>query len=163
FNIQGQRQAEELAVRYETARKEQEIQLRDQRIRQAAWIQRITVAGIGVLLIVAALLVWQNRQRKKMNLLIARQNDDITHKNEMLEKVVAEKEWLLKEVNHRVKNNLHTVISLLETQARHLKNEALEAIVNSQHRIYAMSLLHQKIYQAENNGSIEMSGYLREF
>jgi two-component sensor histidine kinase len=163
FNVQGQRQAEELAVRYETERKEQEILLRDQRIamlqqadqlrqsrlRQAVLVQRMTAGGIGVLLIVAMLLVRQSRQRKKM----AR----------MLERLVTEKEWLLKEVNHRVKNNLHTVISLLETQARHLDNEALEAIESSQHRIYAMSLIHQKIYQAENDGTIEMSGYLREF
>ncbi|HEY4334430.1 MAG TPA: sensor histidine kinase, partial [Puia sp.] len=163
FNVQGQRQAEELAVKYETDRKEQEILLRDQRIamlqqadqlrqtrlRQALLVQRMTAAGIAVLLVIAVVLVRQSRQRKKM----AR----------MLERLVTEKEWLLKEVNHRVKNNLHTVISLLETQARHLDNEALEAIESSQHRIYAMSLIHQKIYQAGNDGTIEMSGYLREF
>lgn len=163
FNIQGQRQGEELAVKYETERKEQEIELRDQRIamlqqadqlrqsrlRQVVLVQRMTVGGIAVLLVIAGLLVRQNRQRKKMNAVIAQ--------------MLKDKEWLLKEVNHRVKNNLHTVISLLETQARHLKNEALEAIESSQHRIYAMSLIHQKIYQAEISGAIEMSGYLREF
>jgi len=174
LNIQGQRQAEELAVRYETERKEQEIRLRGQQItmlqqadqlrrsdlRQTMLVQRMTIAGIGVLLVIAGLLVRQNRQRKKMNRLIEQKNDVITSKNEALVKVVAEKEWLLKEVNHRVKNNLQTVISLLETQGQYLKNEALEAIVSSQHRVYAMLLLHQKIYQAENNGTIEMSGYL---
>jgi len=174
LNIQGQRQAEELAVRYETERREHEIQLRDQRIanlqqadqlrqsrlRQTMLVQRMTVAGIGVLLVIAGLLVWQNRQRKKMNQIIGQKNDVITSKNEMLVKVLAEKEWLLKEVNHRVKNNLQTVISLLETQGQYLKNEALEAIVSSQHRINAVLLLHQKISQAENSATIEMSGYL---
>ncbi|HXO75795.1 MAG TPA: histidine kinase dimerization/phosphoacceptor domain -containing protein, partial [Puia sp.] len=176
LNIQGQRQAEELAVRYETERKEREIQLRDQRIailqqadqlrrshlRQTMLVQQMTIAGIGVLLVIAGLLVRQNRQRKKMNQVIGQKNDVITSKNEMLVKVLAEKEWLLKEVNHRVKNNLQTVISLLETQGRYLKNEALEAIVSSQHRINAVLLLHQKISQAENNAMIEMSGYLDE-
>ena len=174
LNIQGQRQAEELAVRYETERKEKEIQLRDQRIailqqadqlrrsglRQTILVQRMTIAGIGVLLVIAGLLVRQNRQRKKMNQLIEQKNDVITSKNEMLVKVLGEKEWLLKEVNHRVKNNLQTVISLLETQGKYLKNEALEAIVSSQHRINAVLLLHQKISQAENSAMIEMSGYL---
>jgi two-component sensor histidine kinase len=174
LNIQGQRQADELAVRYETERREHEIQLRDQRIanlqqadqlrqsrlRQTMLVQRMTIAGIGVLLVIATLLVWQNRQRKKMNQLVEQKNDVITSKNEMLVKVLAEKEWLLKEVNHRVKNNLQTVISLLETQGQYLKNEALEAIVSSQHRINAVLLLHQKISQAENSATIEMSGYL---
>ena len=174
LNVQGQRQAEELAVRYETERKEKEIQLRDQRIailqqadqlrqshlRQTMLVQRMTIAGIGVLLVIAGLLVRQNRQRKKMNRLIGQKNDVITSKNEMLVRVLTEKEWLLKEVNHRVKNNLQTVISLLETQGKYLKNEALEAIVSSQHRINAVLLLHQKISQAGNDAMIEMSGYL---
>ena len=174
LNTQGQRQAEELAVRFETERKEQEIrlsgqqianlqqadQLRQSHLRQTMLVQRMTIAGIGVLLVIAGLLVRQNRQRKKMNRLIEQKNEVITGKNEMLLKVLAEKEWLLKEVNHRVKNNLQTVISLLETQGRYLKNEALEAIVSSQHRVYAMLLLHQKIAHAENNNTIEMSGYL---
>jgi two-component sensor histidine kinase len=167
LNIQGQREAEELAVRYETERMEQQIamlrqadQLRQSRLSRTMLVQRMTIGGIFVLLVVAGLLVRQNRQRKKMHQLIERKNDVITSKNERLVKVLGEKEWLLKEVNHRVKNNLQTVISLLETQTKYVKNEALEAIVSSQHRVYAMLLLHQKIYQVENNNAIEMSGYL---
>lgn len=174
LNTQGQRQAEELAVRYETERMEQQLQLRDQRIallqqadqlrqsslHQTMLVQRMTITGIVVLLVIAGLLVRQNRQRRKMNQLIEQKNDVITSKNEMLVKVLAEKEWLLKEVNHRVKNNLQTVVSLLETQGRYLENEALDAIVSSQHRVYAMLLLHQKICYGENTHKIEMSGYL---
>jgi two-component system, sensor histidine kinase PdtaS len=167
LNTQGQRQAEELAVRYETERKEQQIGmlqqadlLRQSRLSQTLLVQRMTITGICVLLVIAGLLLRQNRQRKKMNQYIEQKNDVITSKNEMLVKVLGEKEWLLKEVNHRVKNNLQTVISLLESQGRYLKNEALHAIVSSQHRVYAMLLLHQKIYQAEKTDTIEMSGYL---
>jgi two-component sensor histidine kinase len=77
--------------------------------------------------------------------------------------LVTEKEWLLKEVHHRVKNNLHTVICLLESQAYYLENDALKAIEISQHRIYAMSLIHQKIYQSEDIRTIDMANYLPEF
>jgi two-component sensor histidine kinase len=167
LTIQAQRQSEELAVRYETEQKEHQIamleqadRLRRSDLRQTVLIQRMTVAGIVVLLAIAGLLLRQNRQRKKMNRLIEQKNGVITSKNEMLVKILGEKEWLLKEVNHRVKNNLQTVISLLESQGRYLKNDALEAIVSSQHRVYAMLLLHQKIYQAENTHTIEMSCYL---
>jgi two-component sensor histidine kinase len=61
-----------------------------------------------------------------------------------------------------VKNNLHTVICLLESQARHLENDALKAIEVSQQRIYAMSLIHQQLYQSEDIKVIDMSFYIPE-
>jgi two-component sensor histidine kinase len=79
-----------------------------------------------------------------------------------LEHLVAQKQWLLKEVHHRVKNNLHTIISLLEYQAAYLENDALKAIEISQHRIYAMSLIHQKLYLTEDVKTIDMPVYISE-
>lgn len=73
-------------------------------------------------------------------------NAIITNKNELFQQLFIGKEWLLKEVYHRVKNNLYTVICLLVSQARYLENDALKAIESSQHRIFAMSLIHQKLY-----------------
>ncbi|MFC3563698.1 sensor histidine kinase [Pedobacter jamesrossensis] len=79
-----------------------------------------------------------------------------------MERLLKEKEWLLREVHHRVKNNLHTVICLLESQAAYLKGDALEAIESSEHRIYAMSLIHQKLYQTDDIKTVDMSSYLPE-
>ena len=76
--------------------------------------------------------------------------------------MVDEKEWLLKEVHHRVKNNLHTVVCLLESQASFLADEALYAVENIRRRVYAMSLIHQKLYQSNNVGSVEMKSYISE-
>jgi two-component sensor histidine kinase len=177
LNIQLQRQAEELGVQYETEKKEGEIQVRDQRIlmlqqadmlrlaslRHAEFLRNVTIAGIIVLMVIGGLLYRQYRQKQKISEVIADNNDMITSKNEMLERLLAEKDWLLKEVHHRVKNNLHTVISLLESQARHLQHDALDAIESSQHRIYAMSLVHQKVYQSEELREIDMGNYLPEF
>jgi two-component sensor histidine kinase len=87
----------------------------------------------------------------------------ITQKNAALQQLVTDKEWLLKEVHHRVKNNLHTVICLLQSQALYLEEDALKAIEISRHRIYAMSLIHQKIYQAEDIRTVDMTIYLPEF
>lgn len=92
-----------------------------------------------------------------------RKNETITQKNEQLQQLLKDKDWLLKEVHHRVKNNLHTVICLLESQAMYLKNDALKAIEISQHRIYAMSLIHQKLYQSADIQTIDMAVYLVEF
>jgi two-component sensor histidine kinase len=74
-----------------------------------------------------------------------------------------EKEWLIKEIHHRVKNNLQTVISLLNSQSAYVDNEmALSTIKSSQHRIHSMSLIHQKLYMSENISTINMPVYIKE-
>lgn len=98
------------------------------------------------------------RQVKKLQV----QQKEISGKNESLRHLVEEKEWLLKEIHHRVKNNLQTVVSLLESQSHYLEKDALMAIQNSQHRVYAMSLIHQKLYGPESPTTIKMSAYLPE-
>jgi two-component sensor histidine kinase len=96
-------------------------------------------------------------------IVLVKNNKIITEKNGLLQNLVREKEWLLKEVQHRVKNNLHTLLCLLESQASHLKNEGLAAVEVSQHRIYAMSLIHQKLYQAEDIRTVLIDKYIAEF
>ena len=87
----------------------------------------------------------------------------ITLKNEEIQRYLNEKEWLLKDIHHRVKNNLQMVISLLNSQSACIDNQpALTAKHNSQHRVHAMTLIHQKLYSADNPSSIEMSAYVRE-
>jgi len=113
--------------------------------------------GSAVLISLIAFLIYRSYRNKQKS------NRMIMQKNEALQRLVKEKEWLLKEVHHRVKNNLHTVICLLESQAHYLDNDALKAIETSQHRIYAMSMIHQKIYQSEDIKTIDMANYLPEF
>jgi len=70
---------------------------------------------------------------------------------------------LMREIHHRVKNNLQIVLSLLNSQSAFIDNEsALIAIRESQHRVYAMSLIHQKLYGTENVSSIDMERYIGE-
>ncbi|HEY4195050.1 MAG TPA: sensor histidine kinase [Mucilaginibacter sp.] len=77
-----------------------------------------------------------------------------------LEQANEENGWLMKEIHHRVKNNLQIVISLLNTQSTYLtSDEAIEAIKSSQHRMYAISLIHQKLYQTESLSKIDMRKY----
>lgn len=162
YRVSTLRQAEELQVKYATAEKVNQITLLNKEagleranLNKATLEKNVTIAGIILVLIIAGLLYRQNAIRKKNNLIVS-------HKNELLQRLVTEKEWLLKEVHHRVKNNLHSVISLLEAQAAYLENDALQAIENSQHRIYAMSLIHQKLYQSDDIKTIDMTTYIPE-
>lgn len=79
-------------------------------------------------------------------------------------KLLSEKEWLLKEVHHRVKNNLQLVISLLNMQTGYMKDEfALDAFGDIGSRIRAISLIHQRLYRQENNMTmINMRDYITE-
>jgi two-component sensor histidine kinase len=90
----------------------------------------------------------------------------ITHQDHILgekDGLLREKEWLLREVHHRVKNNLQIVMSLLSSQASYLEDEkALLAIQESQNRIHAISLSHQKLYMSEKIALIDMASYIRE-
>jgi len=88
---------------------------------------------------------------------------DLSERNFCLGQINEEKDWLVKEIHHRVKNNLQIIISLLNTQSSYLTNtEAREAIRNSQHRMFALSLIHQKLYQADSLSSIDTTAYIQE-
>ncbi|RYG15743.1 MAG: sensor histidine kinase, partial [Chitinophagaceae bacterium] len=88
---------------------------------------------------------------------------EIARLRERNKNLVGEREWLLKEIHHRVKNNLQIVISLLNTQSVYLDSEeALLAVKNSEHRMYAMSLIHQKLYQTESLSCINIKQYTRD-
>jgi two-component sensor histidine kinase len=79
------------------------------------------------------------------------------------DQLLTEKEWLLKEIHHRVKNNLQIIMSLLNSQAASLQDQAaLSAIQESQHRVQTMALIHQKLYQSEGVARIPMKAYIHE-
>jgi PAS domain S-box-containing protein len=72
-----------------------------------------------------------------------------------------EKELLLKEVHHRVKNNLHIISNLLDLQSDQITDKRLlEVFTDSQNRIQAMALVHEQLYQAEDFGKVEFGDYI---
>jgi PAS domain S-box-containing protein len=78
-----------------------------------------------------------------------------------LRSALAEKEVLLKEVHHRVKNNLQIVSSLLQLQAQTLKEpEIIRAIRESQNRIQCISLIHKNLYTSPNIGQLDIAEYI---
>ncbi|NME70384.1 histidine kinase dimerization/phosphoacceptor domain -containing protein [Flammeovirga aprica] len=117
---------------------------------------KINLAIIVVILMFLAYFFVINLRRKKSNAKLQFQKNLIAGRE-------IEKEVLLKELNHRVKNNLQMISSLLNLQSRKLGDHpAVKAIDSGRFRVEAMSLIHQKLYQTELHSEIAIENYIEE-
>lgn len=137
--------------------------LQQSKLKNEVFLRNSMIIFVFLLLIILGLLYKSFMFKKKTNKVLETQQNEINQKNVALQKMVVEKEWLLREIHHRIKNNLHMVVGLLASQTEFLKNEeAVQAINDSQNRIQAMSLIHQKLYQSESLSIIDMPSYIFE-
>ncbi|MFD2146094.1 sensor histidine kinase [Mucilaginibacter antarcticus] len=170
FNEVKTKEVNRLQIAYETSAKEKSIIALQSRSRaqteeiHKTSLEKNIIFGVTVLLIIIAALSYNGyRNKRKGNLALQSKQLKINLQNESLQALVQEKEWLLKEVHHRVKNNLQIVMSLLSSQSAYLQNNAaIEAIHDSQNRVQAISLIHQKLYTSSNLASIGMSVYVAD-
>jgi two-component sensor histidine kinase len=92
---------------------------------------------------------------------IKNDNEIIARQKSLLEKSLGEKETLLKEIHHRVKNNLQIILGLFEKQARQVTDEPTKQLMKAgQDRVFSIALVHQTLYQSENLTTIEIKSYL---
>lgn len=144
----------ELNAQYQKEEQDRQIELLStQNALQEARLsrQRLLLFGGGaILLLILGLL-----------LVISRFYQKVKNQHGVITKALREKEILLKEIHHRVKNNLQIVSSLLNLQARKIKDQkASEVLREGRARVQSMSLIHQSLYRRDNLTGVNISDYL---
>ncbi|MHA7841865.1 MAG: tetratricopeptide repeat-containing sensor histidine kinase [Winogradskyella sp.] len=124
--------------------KEKEIS--QTKLSRSRSIMIISLIGLGLLAIAALALLKMNRKIKS--------------KNETISKALKDRELLLHETHHRVKNNLQMISSLLNLQSKYVKDDnVLEVLQNGRNRVQSMAILHKNLYVGEDLNMVNIQHY----
>lgn len=116
----------------------------------------LVLLGASLILLYLAYFQKQKRERK-LRLIYS----EVEKQKRIIEQTLSDKNLLLKEVHHRVKNNLQVISSLFELQLLRTNDEKLkQSIIEGQNRVKTMALIHQKLYQTEEIKNLPFRGYV---
>ncbi len=167
FSVTRTRQIDRLQLDYATAEKENNIKLlqketeiQKEDIARSNQTRNYSIAGAALLLLVG---FGRYRLKQRQNRQLELNQREISAKNQQLEKLLRDNEWLMRELHHRVKNNLQIVVSLLSAQSARLQDEsASNAVRDSRLRVQSMALIHQKLYKSDNVSAVDMEEYVTD-
>ena len=150
----------EMQTKYETEKKDKELLQvnaeKDIEIQRNLTQRNLFIAVIVFVVLVVLIIGLAYRSKQRINKLLS-------EKNQLNENIIKQKEVLIAEVHHRVKNNLQLINSIVDMQARNYSEEnTISAVQDIQKRIGAIALLHQFLYQKDSIESVEMSQYINE-
>ncbi|MGB0896579.1 MAG: tetratricopeptide repeat-containing sensor histidine kinase [Flavobacteriaceae bacterium] len=146
---------------YDLSKKEQEIEmlstqneLNDMKLKENRILIYFITAALLFTLILTVTIYYGNQKKQVINELLRQQKEEISNKNQ-------EKELMLKEIHHRVKNNLQVVNSLLRFQSRQIEDEkVLEMFEVAQKRVLSMAKLHERMYSSNDLKHINVKEHI---
>ncbi|WP_298488264.1 sensor histidine kinase [uncultured Maribacter sp.] len=116
---------------------------------------------VAIAFLIFGILIFINSFLLKKRITLS--NSSLIYSNNTLSKKLLEKETLLKEIHHRVKNNLQTVSSLLSMQSRNMEDKELQTLLKgTQNRVISMSMIHEMLYMRNDLSKIEYKTYVQE-
>lgn len=147
---------EEMQTKYDTEQKEKRIEIQNLQLDQQQKDKRNLRIILSLLLaglVSSVLFIWNTIRSKNL----------ISEQKTIIEKSLSEKEILLKEIHHRVKNNLQVISSILTLQGRYSNDPLIEgAIKKGKDRVRSMALIHENLYKKDNLAGINMNEYLNK-
>lgn len=155
-SLEKNRTVQNLQTRYETEKKEAQIAAQQADLARSRNEKMGLGAGLALLGGLSVLFWRQRRKTQAANLELAASNAEIAQKNQKLD-------LLMRELHHRVKNNLQLVSSLLRLQSRQVGDGAASAAIKAgQLRVEAMSLIHQRLYREEGITLVNMQEFSQD-
>jgi two-component sensor histidine kinase len=143
--------------------KQHQVDLKNQELKLKTTQKNIFIFFTTLLLLLLFLSLYNVFKLKKSKKEIGFKNNQILNQNEKIKVALDEKEVLLKEVHHRVKNNLQVISGLLELQNITVSDDSVKlALKEGQNRIQSVALVHKMMYQSENVSKVNMGKYLDE-
>jgi len=151
----------ELEEKYQNQQKEQQIRFLEDKdeLNSELVIRQKQVSLYLIILIVALTLffgfvLWQWNKKRRLN-------QALEEKNLEIQQNLEERELLIREVHHRVKNNLQIVSGMLNVQAHSVEEQQIkEALLESRKRVQSMAIVHTQLYQTENIDTIDFKKYI---
>jgi two-component sensor histidine kinase len=161
FTKEKHKQLKEVQAKFDIESKEQEVQLltNENKIKTLEnknhqTIRIVLIAGMIALLVVLLTLFYAYRNKQKTNTILEEKNKEISQN-------LRDREILLKEVHHRVKNNLQIVSSLLRLQHKFGDDKSsVEILQEVQNKIQAMAIIHERLYKTDDLSMINFQTYL---
>jgi two-component sensor histidine kinase len=146
--------------KYESEKKEQEIKLlsAENEVKDLTIQRNNRNLLMALLALIAAIIIafQMLKNRNKFKFL----NEELKSQKAIISQNLADKELLLKEIHHRVKNNLQVISSLLNLQADYIKDDsAIQALNEGKNRVKSMALIHQNLYQEGHLANVELKSY----
>jgi two-component sensor histidine kinase len=157
------RQINEMNILYETEIKENKIEALTSettesklKLLQGSKQRNLLLTALVFSVIIAFIIAYALKQNQHKNLLLKEQK-------EIIEKQLKDKELLMGEIHHRVKNNLQIISGLLNLQSRHIADpNALQAVREGRNRVKSIALIHQQLYQRDSLTAINLNNYLKD-
>lgn len=156
-------QGREMSENYKLEKFERQIKEQELRLSNTSYQRYGLIIGIFVLLTILAILYFHFREKDRLAHRVALKNTEISVQNEILKQANKQNELLLREIHHRVKNNLQIINSLLNLQSRKTDNQEVVAMMReSSSRINSIALIHTKLYQQQNLSRLDIQDYIEQ-
>lgn len=153
----------EMEVKYRDEQRDNELlEVKSNKLEQEKNIEvfksTLTISlSIIVLLIVISLLFWQRQKASKRNASLLKE------RNEAIQENLKQKEMMIGEIHHRVKNNLQLISSIIDLHARTLEEgKERDVLLDSRKRVESIAIVHQKLYQSDEIFAIELNEYFND-